>query len=260
MAINASDFMDVSQALARMAATPKVVLFLSDDGDSPMVSADRDVNVAVIRQGKDLGDYEDADLFMVLSPGGGEHTQQAAGHMDQVRADPIFVDAIFAAVQAHTAKTAAGQPACAPRDQAPVRTGYEGIAQQCRAVIDCYEAGMSGMDGPQLQNRVNLGDSARWILKAIAKDPAGGWLPLDKAAVARFERNGSSARYWFYGPSASIAVGQYEWRQGSDPERLVGSEIGNRYVFDGAYTHYQPYVVPEPPSVAIVNTALAGGK
>ncbi len=77
----------VVRQLERIAATPKVVIFLDDAGGSPLVSADRDINLAVLRQGKDLRDYEDTDVFVVPAPGAVAMAQPAVGYLDQVRGD-----------------------------------------------------------------------------------------------------------------------------------------------------------------------------
>jgi len=80
---------------------PKIVVVLSDDGESPSITSNRPVAIAILRHGKDLQHYEEGDLFAVPSHTLPGRMEEAVGHIEDARLDEAWVEQIFSAVSAH---------------------------------------------------------------------------------------------------------------------------------------------------------------
>jgi len=81
--------------------THKIVVQLDDDGESPDITSNRPVAIAILRHGKDLKDYDEEDIFDVPSRDLPGRMEQAAGHFADVPLDEAWVEEIFSAVSAH---------------------------------------------------------------------------------------------------------------------------------------------------------------
>lgn len=81
--------------------THKIVVQLDDDGESPSITSNRPVAIAILRHGKDLEDYDEEDIFDVPSRDLPGRMEQAVGHFADVPFDEAWVEQIFSAVSAH---------------------------------------------------------------------------------------------------------------------------------------------------------------
>lgn len=85
----------------------RVVIHLQPDGQSPIVSSDRPVEVAILRSGLDLEDFEPEDMFTVPVYGSeiADRKVRVAGRIDLHTAikanERDYVEKVFAAVQEH---------------------------------------------------------------------------------------------------------------------------------------------------------------
>jgi len=79
----------------------KIVVQLDDDGGAPGITANRPVEIAILRHDKDLQDYDEEDIFDVPSRDLPGRMEQAVGHFADVPLDEAWVEQIFSAVSAH---------------------------------------------------------------------------------------------------------------------------------------------------------------
>lgn len=78
----------------------RIVIQLDADGGNPTVTADSQVEVVFIKQGKDLVDYDDSDMFVIPDRLNKGETDLAVGHAESAHIDTDWVNQVFTAVQA----------------------------------------------------------------------------------------------------------------------------------------------------------------
>ena len=77
--------------------------------------------------------------------------------------------------------------------------------------------------------------------------PAPAWVEVTPDLLAE-------QHPWLYSPmwvalkSGRVCMATYEWRQGRNPDRLVGPDIGDEWAFNA--THVMPVNPPEAPAIA----------
>lgn len=74
---------------------PRVVIQLDDDGGSPEVMATTEVDVAVLRQGKDLKDYDAEDIFQAPDPIVDGRAKEVVGSVGAADVHPVWVNRVF---------------------------------------------------------------------------------------------------------------------------------------------------------------------
>ena len=90
-------------------------------------------------------------------------------------------------------------------------------------------------------------DAVTWtLLYAAPAAPTPAWVEVTPALLAE-------QHPWLYSPvwvalkSGRVCMATYEWRQGRNPDRLVGPDIGDEWAFNA--THVMPVNPPAAPAI-----------
>lgn len=76
----------------------RIVIQLDDDGGAPTITADEDLDIVILRQGRDLEDYDDEDIFQVPRRDIVGRMEDTVGSQDSPAIDPDWVTSVFSVV------------------------------------------------------------------------------------------------------------------------------------------------------------------
>lgn len=125
--VGLSDVDDINITRCQHQPAPEsvqVLIHLGQDGEGPTVHCSAACDVAIIRSGRDLADYEESDIFSVpifnSGRGPGPITQLCVGHIDRAidstvvhPAEKLYTKLVFKAIDQHHESDGNAQTPCA---------------------------------------------------------------------------------------------------------------------------------------------------
>lgn len=105
--------------LAAASEPVRVLIHLGQDGEGPTVHCSAACDVAIVRSGDDLLDYEESDIFSIpdFNFGAEPIMQSCVGHIDRSvgnPADELYTKLVFQAINQHHERDGTAQTPSAP--------------------------------------------------------------------------------------------------------------------------------------------------